>query len=115
MDLLADCRAVMDRLPVKAMHTGELRDTLAARAPGVRGHLDAEALSSMLRAARVKLGTVWSAAGIQENVSASGVVHYTTSDETATTITLRGRVLSDSQRYTQVSVQKDDQSVFHFR
>ncbi|HEY9354632.1 MAG TPA: hypothetical protein VIP28_15325 [Nocardioides sp.] len=62
VDLLEDCRDVLDHPPVRAMHTSELREALALLRPGVWGHLDDPALSAMLRAAGVRVGTVWSAA-----------------------------------------------------
>lgn len=62
VDLLADCRDVLDHPPVKAMHLAELRERLELLRPGVWGHLDVDALGAMLRSAGVKLGTVWSVA-----------------------------------------------------
>lgn len=61
-DLLADCRDVMDRPPVPTMHFGELVAALAALRPATWEHLDIPALGSMLRAAGVRTGTVWSRA-----------------------------------------------------
>ncbi len=59
VDFLADCREVMGS--AKAMHLPELLRALAS----LNGHwseLDTKALSSMLKAAGVKRGTVWSPA-----------------------------------------------------
>lgn len=57
-DLLADCRDVLDHPPVKAMHLAPLRDRLEMLRPGLWGHLDVDALGSLLRAAGVRTGQV---------------------------------------------------------
>ncbi|MCF7548920.1 cell division protein FtsK [Pseudonocardia sp. WMMC193] len=57
-DLLADCRDVLDHPAVKAMHLAALRERLELLRPGIWGHLDTEALGSMLRAAGVRVGQV---------------------------------------------------------
>lgn len=67
-DLLADVRDVMDHPAVTAMSLGALRDALTLLRPGTWGHLDVDALGSMLRAAGVKVATVWA-----EGKSAKGI------------------------------------------
>jgi DNA segregation ATPase FtsK/SpoIIIE, S-DNA-T family len=62
VSMLDDVRDVMDHPPVVAMRLIELRDALELLRPATWGHLDVDALGSMLREAGVKVGTVWSKA-----------------------------------------------------
>jgi S-DNA-T family DNA segregation ATPase FtsK/SpoIIIE len=58
VDLLADCCDVMDHPTVTRMHLAPLLERLVLLRPGIWGHLDVEALGSMLRAAGVPTGQV---------------------------------------------------------
>lgn len=60
VNLLADCREVMDRAAAPTMHYGELLAALVELRPATWGQLDVSALGSMLREAGVRTGTVWS-------------------------------------------------------
>jgi DNA segregation ATPase FtsK/SpoIIIE, S-DNA-T family len=60
IDMLIDCREVMDNPPVPTMHLETLREALSLLRPGVYGNLDNMALGAMLREAGVPVRTVWS-------------------------------------------------------
>lgn len=60
VELLDDCKEAMDDEKASRVTLDELRERLAARRPGLYGHLDNNALGGMLRQAGVEPGSVWS-------------------------------------------------------
>lgn len=60
VDLLADVRAVLDDRAVPTAHLAELCGWLGELRPATWAHLDPGALGAQLRAAGVRVGTVWS-------------------------------------------------------
>lgn len=59
VDLLADCRSVMDHPVRSTVHLAGLLDRLAEMRPALYGPMDVAGLGSALRGAGVRTGTVW--------------------------------------------------------
>lgn len=83
-DLMADVRDVMEHPPVTAMSLGALRDALTLLRPATWGHLDVDALGSMLRAAGVKVGTVWAEGRSAKGIKTADVAELEDADDDLT-------------------------------
>lgn len=70
VDFLADCRQVATS-PV--VHLANLVTTLASLRPALYGHLDSTSLAAMLRAAGVRVDTVWDSSKPREESAGKGI------------------------------------------